>query len=166
MEKDIRRKERRISKPTIESVKKVGKSKKNNKSLSFKVLRKPGNFTLIFALAYIMLIIMGVIGRISTLEYTSTTEVTFGAVIGEFTMPLVLASLLVVTAIVYYKNKVYGAALEISAGLSMVVDVLISVVTTGFDITALLLTLIIPSILIIHSIITFKTIKKENKKSA
>jgi uncharacterized protein (DUF697 family) len=81
-------------------------------------------------------------------------------------MPLVLASLLVVTAIVYYKNKVYGAALEISAGLSMVVDVLISVVTTGFDITALLLTLIIPSILIIHSIITFKTIKKENKKSA
>ncbi len=165
MNKDIDRK-RRTPKTTSEAEKKVTKDKKNNSRLSFKVLRKPGNFTLIFALTYIMLIIMGVIGRISTLEHTSTTEVTFGAVMGEFTMPLVLAALLVVTAIVYYKNKVYGAALEISAGLSMIVDVLISVVTTGFDIMALLLTLIIPSILIIHSILTFKIIKKENKKSA
>lgn len=168
MEKDTKVKTRK-TKRTSAKVKKEPKiitKKATNKKISFKILKKPGNFTLVFAILYIMLIVLGVIGRVSTLRYTSTTEVTFGAVIGEFLMPIIVAALLVVTTIVYYKNKVYGAALEIAIGFSMVVDVLISVITSGFDFLALLLTLIIPSILIVHSIITFKNIKKENKKSA
>ena len=156
-------KSRRESRTTV---KKQQELKQNNRKLNFKVLKKPGNFTLVFATAYIMLIILSVIGRISTLKYTSTTEVTFGAVIGEFLMPIIVAALLIVTTIIYYKNRVYGAALEMSVGLSMVVDVLISVFTSGFDFLALLLTLIIPSTLIVHSIITLKAIKKEKKKSA
>ncbi|MBR6688910.1 MAG: hypothetical protein IKL68_02715 [Clostridia bacterium] len=156
-------KARRESRTTV---KKQQELKQNNRKLNFKVLKKPGNFTLVFATAYIMLIILSVIGRISTLKYTSTTEVTFGAVIGEFLMPIIVAALLIVTTIIYYKNRVYGAALEMSVGLSMVVDVLISVFTSGFDFLALLLTLIIPSTLIVHSIITLKAIKKEKKKSA
>jgi Na+/H+ antiporter NhaC len=142
------------------------KRKVAKRKTSFKVLKKPENFTLVFAVLYIMLIIMSLIGRVSTLKYTSTTEVTFGTVLGEFTMPFIVVALLIVTTVVYYKNKVYGATLEIAVGLSMVMDILVSVFSSGFDILALLLTLVLPCILIIHSIITLMNIKKENKKPA
>ncbi len=154
MEKDVKRATRKINK------------KDTKKKVSFKVLKNPANFTLFFAVIYIMLIILSIIGRISTLEYTSTTEVTFGTLISEFAMSFIVAALLGVTTIVYYKNKVYGAALELGVGMSMVADVIISVIMVGFDITALLLTLVIPCILIIHSIYTLKGVKKEKKKSA
>ena len=113
-----------------------------------------------------MLIILSIIGRISTLEYTSTTEVTFSALIGEFAMPFIVAALLGVTTVVYYRNKIYGAALELGVGMSMVADVIISVILVGFDFISLLLTLLIPCVLMIHAIITLRNVKKENKKSA
>ncbi len=146
--------------------KKTTGKKDIKKKASLRVLKNPANFTLVFAVTYIMLIILSIIGRISTLEYISTTEVTFGALISEFTMPFIVAALLGVTTIVYYKNKVYGAALELGVGMSMVANVLISVVMVGFDFFALLLTLVIPCILIIHASLTLKSIKKEKKKSA
>ena len=94
MEKDIKRTTRKINK------------KDTKKKVSFKVLKNPANFTLVFAVLYIMLIILSIIGRISTLEYTSTTEVTFSALIGEFAMPFIVAALLGVTTVVYYRNKI------------------------------------------------------------
>ena len=154
MEKDIKRATRKINK------------KDTKKKVSFKVLKNPANFTLVFAVLYIMLIILSIIGRISTLEYTSTTEVTFSALIGEFAMPFIVAALLGVTTVVYYRNKIYGAALELGVGMSMVADVIISVILVGFDFISLLLTLLIPCVLMIHAIITLRNVKKENKKSA
>ncbi|MBR6613616.1 MAG: hypothetical protein IKK84_02490 [Clostridia bacterium] len=154
MEKDIKRTTRKINK------------KDTKKKVSFKVLKNPANFTLVFAVLYIMLIILSIIGRISTLEYTSTTEVTFSALIGEFAMPFIVAALLGVTTVVYYRNKIYGAALELGVGMSMVADVIISVILVGFDFISLLLTLLIPCVLMIHAIITLRNVKKENKKSA
>ena len=154
MEKDITRTTRRTNK------------KDNKKKVSLKVLKNPANFTLVFTVIYVMLIILSIIGRISTLEYTSTTEVTFSALISEFAMPFIVAALLGVTTIVYYRNKVYGAALELGVGMSMIADVIISVVIVGFDFMALLLTLIIPCALMIHAVVTLKGVKKEKKKSA
>ncbi len=142
------------------------KAKRKERKVSFKVLKKPSNFTLVFTMAYIMLIILSVISRISTLKYTSTTDVTFGAVMGEFILPIIVCALLVVTTMLYNKSKVYGAALELAVGFSLVADVLVSVFTAGFDIVALLLTLVIPSILIIHALIIIMSIKKSKKKSA
>lgn len=162
MEEKTKRRERKVE------VNKE-KNKLNNKArrtLSFKVLKKPSNFTLVFTMAYIMLIILSIISRVSTLKYTSTTDVTFGTVMGEFILPIIVCALLVVTTMLYNKSKVYGAALEIAVGFSLVADVLVSVFTAGFDVVALLLTLVIPSILIIHSMLVIKSIKKEKKKSA
>lgn len=162
MEEKTKRRERKVE------VNKE-KNKLNNKArrkVSFKVLKKPSNFTLVFTMAYIMLIILSIVSRVSTLKYTSTTDVTFGAVMGEFILPIIVCALLVVTTMLYNKSKVYGAALEIAVGFSLVADVLVSVFTAGFDVVALLLTLVIPSILIIHSMLVIKSIKKEKKKSA
>ena len=159
MEKNTRRKER---KTTVDVENKI--KDKSKKRVSMKVLKKPGNFTLVFTIAYIMLIILSVISRISTLKFTSTTDVTFGAVMGEFILPIIAASLLVVTTLLYNKSRVYGAALEIAVGFALVADVLVSVFTAGFDMLALSLTLIIPSILIIHALIVITSIKKGKKK--
>ena len=162
MEEKTKRRER---KSEVSKVKTKSKDK-SKRRVSFKVLKNPANFTLVFTVAYIMLIILSVISRVSTLKYTSTTDVTFGAVMGEFILPIIVCALLVVTTLIYNKKKVYGAALEIATGFSMVADVFVSVFTAGFDILALLLTLVIPSILIIHAVITIKSIKNENKKPA
>ena len=161
----MERKERRTTKKPL---KKVEKKKEKNTSkfkISYKVLKKPSNFTLVFGILYIMLIILSIIGRVSTLEYTSTTEVTFAVVLKEFVVPFITAALFIVTSIMYKKKPVYGVALELGIGFSMVANVFVSVFTVGFDIIALLLTLIIPVIVIVHSILTLKKLKQTEKEA-
>ena len=124
-------------------------------------VKRPKNIVIIFTVIYFFMVIISVIGRVSTLNKISTTDVNFIGVAKEFWFSIVVIILLVITIIAYNKKGIYGVSLEFAIGLSMLANVLVSVITVGFNIVALLGTLILPSILIAHSILTLKSINKQ-----
>ena len=140
--------------------------KESKKKLDFKVLRKPENFVLIFTLLYIMLLIVGIIERVSVLEHTSTTGVGLLVILKEFGYSFVITILLMISYMLYLKNKMYGVVLEAAVAFSMLIDIVISVAVVGFDFIALIAALVLPMILMIHAVLTISKMKKKTKKSA
>ena len=118
------------------------------------------NTVIVFTLIYILMVVISVIERVTTLKDLSTTDITFIAVLKEFWFPFAMIALLIVTIFSYIKREIYGVAMELAVAFSMLANVIISVVVVGFDIGALIGTLILPFILVIHSVFVIVKLKR------
>ena len=126
-----------------------------------KSIKRPYNTVMLFAIIYTLMVIISMIERISILKNISTTNISFVVVTKEFCFPIVVIILLFITSIVYRKKLIYGVAIEMAVGSSMILNIITSVILVGFELGALIGTLIIPLIILAHAIIMLMQIKKQ-----
>lgn len=125
---------------------------------------KEKNILLVLGVIYTLVTILAVISYVSDMNNISTTPVTFSSVLSAIWWQLLMIALFIVTYFVYNKNRILGSLLEIIMGMSMLVFIVVSVVTMGANLLAILIELIYPLILIIHGLLVFVHVKKKSKK--
>ena len=121
------------------------------------------NILLVLGIIYTLISILAITSYISKMNTISTTPVTFGSVLGATWWQLLMIILFVVTYVLYNKKMFLGVLLEIMMGLAMLVYIVISVVSMGINILALVIELIYPLVLILHGI---TALKKTNRKNS
>ena len=123
-------------------------------------IKKPQNAVLLFAVVYLLMVIISVIDRIDTLKELSTTNVSFTMVLSEFWFPIVVIVLLIATLIAYRKKEMYGIMLEFSIAICMIANMMVNSILVGFRFGMIIL----PLILLPHAIYVF--IQERKNKSA
>ena len=119
------------------------------------------NVLLILGIIYALITILAVVSYVSKMNNISTTPVTVGSVFAAVWWQLLMIVLFAATYILYTKRTNLGILLEIIMGISMLIYILISVWSMGFNFFALIIELIYPLILVNHGLIQ---LKKTNKK--
>lgn len=126
---------------------------------------KSKNILLILGIIYTLLTILAVTSYVSNTNNISTTPVTFISVIGSIWWQLLMIIMFVVTYILYTKKPFLGMLVEIALGVSMLINVIISVAVMGLDLLALTIELIYPVVLITHGFLEFMKLRQKNKKN-
>jgi len=128
---------------------------------------KSKNILLILGIIYTLLTILAVTSYVSNINNISTTPVTFISILGSMWWQLLMIIMFAVVYVLYNKKTFLGVLLEIALGVSMLINVIISVAVMGLDLLALTIELIYPVVLITHGLLEFmklKQIKKKNKR--
>lgn len=134
---------------------KVNKEKNKEKRVN-----SSKNILLILGVIYFLITILAVVSYVSKMNSISTTEVTFMSVLSSIWWQILMIILFVVTYVIYNKNEFLGVLLELVIGLSMLANILVSVILMGANLIAILIELIYPFILVSHSLLVIKRIKK------
>lgn len=134
---------------------KVNKEKNKEKRVN-----SSKNILLILGVIYFLITILAVLSYVSKMNSISTTEVTFMSVLSSIWWQILMIILFAVTYVIYNKNEFLGVLLELVIGLSMLANILVSVILMGANLIAILIELIYPFILVSHSLLVIKKIKK------
>lgn len=134
------------------------------KEISNKYSLNPRNVVLVLGVIYTLLTILAITSYISSLNNISTTPVSFSGVLSAIWWQLLMIALFFVTYCLYAKNKVFGSLLEIIMGIAMLVYMIVSIITIGANLFAIMIELIYPLVLVFHGLNSFKKIIKKNKK--
>lgn len=135
-------------------------NKVNKKKNKEKRVNSSKNILLILGVIYFLITILAVISYVSKMNSISTTEVTFMSVLSSIWWQILMIILFVVTYVIYNKNEFLGVLLELVIGLSMLANILVSVILMGANLIAILIELIYPFVLVSHSLLVIKKIKK------
>lgn len=136
---------------------------KVKKTRNKKLVQSSKNILLILGIIYFLITILATISYVSRMNNISTTKVTFLSIIGSMWWQIIMIILFVVTYIAYNKKEFLGVLLELVMGLSMLTNILVSVVIIGANLFAIMLELIYPLILISHSLAVIKKLKIKTK---
>lgn len=134
---------------------KVNKEKNKEKRVN-----SSKNILLILGVIYFLITILAVVSYVSKMNSISTTEVTFMSVLSSIWWQILMIILFAVTYVIYNKNEFLGVLLELVIGLSMLANILVSVILMGANLIAILIELIYPFVLVSHSLLVIKKIKK------
>lgn len=124
-----------------------------------KLVQSSKNILLILGIIYLLITILATVSYVSRMNNISTTKVTFLNVIGSMWWQIIMIILFATTYIAYGKKEFFGALLELIMGLSMLTNIIVSVVIIGANLFAIIIELIYPLILISHSLAVIKKIK-------
>lgn len=126
---------------------------------------KSKNILLILGIIYTLLTILAVTSYVSNTNNISTTPVTLISVLGSIWWQLLMIVMFAITYILYTKKPLLGMLVEIALGVSMLINVIISVVVMGLDLLALTIELIYPVVLITHGLLELLKFKQKSKKN-
>lgn len=135
-------------------------NKVNKEKNKEKRVKSSKNILLILGVIYFLITILAVVSYVSKMNSISTTEVTFMSVLSSIWWQILMIILFAVTYVIYNKNEFLGVLLELVIGLSMLANILVSVILMGANLIAILIELIYPFILVSHSLLVIKKIKK------
>lgn len=135
-------------------------NKVNKKKNKEKRVNSSKNILLILGVIYFLITILAVVSYVSKMNSISTTEVTFMSVLSSIWWQILMIILFAVTYVIYNKNEFLGVLLELVIGLSMLANILVSVILMGANLIAILIELIYPFVLVSHSLLVIKKIKK------
>lgn len=124
-----------------------------------KLVQSSKNILLILGIIYLLITILATVSYVSRMNNISTTKVTFLNVIGSMWWQIIMIILFATTYIAYGKKEFFGALLELIMGLSMLTNIIVSVIIIGANLFAIIIELIYPLILISHSLAVIKKIK-------
>lgn len=136
-------------------MKKTDKEVKKNA----KLIKSSKNILLILGVIYFLITILAVVSYVSKMNSISTTAVTFMSVLSSIWWQILMIILFVITYIMYSKKEFMGALLELVMGLSMLANIVVSVILMGANILAILIELIYPFVLACHSLLVIKKIR-------
>ena len=122
------------------------------------------NVVLVLGIVYALISLLAVISYVSKMNTISTTHVTIESVLSAVWWQILMIALFAITYIMYTKKTVFGILLEVVMGMAMLVYIVISVVTMGIDILALMIELVYPLILVFHGLLELKKLNKKVKR--
>lgn len=124
-----------------------------------KLIKSSKNILLVLGLIYFLITILALVSYVSKMNNISTTDVTFMSVLSSIWWQILMIILFAVTYVMYNKKEFMGALLELVMGLSMLANIVVSVILMGANIFAILIELIYPFVLVCHSLLVIKKIK-------
>lgn len=125
-----------------------------------KLIKSSKNILLVLGLIYFLITILALVSYVSKMNSISTTDVTFMSVLSSIWWQILMIILFAVTYVMYNKKEFMGALLELVMGLSMLANIVVSVILMGANISAILIELIYPFVLVCHSLLVIKKTKK------
>lgn len=124
-----------------------------------KLIKSSKNILLILGLIYFLITILALVSYVSKMNSISTTDVTFMSVLSSIWWQILMIILFAVTYAMYNRKEFMGALLELVMGLSMLANIVVSVILMGANVFAILIELIYPFVLVCHSLLVIKKIK-------
>lgn len=126
---------------------------------NIKLIKSSKNILLVLGLIYFLITILALVSYVSKMNNISTTDVTFMSVLSSIWWQILMIILFAVTYVMYNKKEFMGALLELVMGLSMLANIVVSVILMGANVFAILIELIYPFVLVCHSLLVIKKIK-------
>lgn len=126
---------------------------------NIKLIKSSKNILLVLGLIYFLITILALVSYVSKMNSISTTDVTFMSVLSSIWWQILMIILFAVTYVMYNKKEFMGALLELVMGLSMLANIVVSVILMGANVFAILIELIYPFVLVCHSLLVIKKIK-------